>query len=139
TSVGTNSDLVSVWGSGSTDDWAADGTSSVLWHWDGTNWLGGESGSGLAVGRVWGSGPNDVWTIGWSSGKPEQILRWNGTSWSRWPSSVRFDNIWGSGSNDLWLGAGGLLEHWDGAGWSAWQSGAGLTAVGGASATDRWA
>ena len=74
---------------------------------------------------VWGSGPNDVYAVGWN-----QILRDNGTAWSRVMTlpSVERCGIWGTGPNDVYaVGEGysnttqtyyGVVLHYDGLVWS---------------------
>jgi hypothetical protein len=138
--------------------------STLIEHWDGTNWSvvssptpanGGELGSVTAVSS------NDLWAAGNvldSSGAPVSALveHWDGTSWNIVSSSA-FSGVTNvvvsaDASNDVWAVAfassaagapftGPAVLHFDGTSWSVINPNTGVTGVGieALSATNVWA
>ena len=124
----------SSWGA-SADDVYVTNDINPLMHWDGTSWTEiAETVSDTypytmyTLDAVWGSSSNDVFAGGasFSQSYGDEILHWDGTSWSRMQATpISVSGLWGSGPNDVyasgwfWLGdnQGGLL-HWDGTIWS---------------------
>jgi hypothetical protein len=71
---------------------------------------------------VWGSGPRDVWIVG----DRGALLRWNGASWTPYPSpvpNVSFRDVWGTAADDVWavgyeFGGSLVILRWNGARWT---------------------
>jgi hypothetical protein len=70
---------------------------------------------------VWASSATDVWI-----GGTGQLLRFDGTSWTKEFPPNEVDAIWGSGPQDVWVSQSTSMLHWDGANWTSWASGLGL-------------
>jgi len=108
----TANTLVSVFGTSSTDVWAA-GYGCTLAHYDGTWTVPSPScaSTNIILNGVWGSAPNDYWAVGDSS----TILHYNGTAWSAVGSggAVSYRAVGGSSASDVWIvGDGGtILQH----------------------------
>ncbi|OGO31336.1 MAG: hypothetical protein A2136_06415, partial [Chloroflexi bacterium RBG_16_54_11] len=89
--------LRAVYGTGTSDVWAVGYslnffnyfTSTIIEHWDGSTWtevIGfGGSGPDSATYGVAALSPGDAWAVG-DSGGLALIGRWNGSSWSAFPS-----------------------------------------------------
>lgn len=64
---------------------------------------------------ITGRTASDVWTVGADAGEGPEVLRWDGSSWSKLDtSSVRGDLWWIflAGADDVWMaGAGGRVVH----------------------------
>jgi hypothetical protein len=143
--------LNAVWGSGPHDVWAAG--SGVLLHGDGTTWSPVTvPGTPTFVGPIWGAAANDVWlgsfTIDDKGVDHGELLRWDGTSWTRVVTSKVVSSLWGTGPNDVWAlasdGYDGAILHWDGVAWTRARtrlSGlyGGLGALWGSGPDDVWA
>jgi hypothetical protein len=167
TAAVTNASLSSVAAVASNDVWAVGSVTTVVQghkqssttistlieHWDGTQWSavpsptpanGGELGSVTAVSL------NDVWAMGNvldSSGAAVAALveHWDGTSWSIVSSSafngVTNPVVSADASNDVWAVAGTTSLHFDGTQWSVINPNTGVTGVGveALSPTNVWA
>jgi hypothetical protein len=137
--------MQTVWGSSSSDVWAAGGYSgaNLMLHWDGATWTEHELGERRPPIDVWGSAPDDVWAIGETFFEDPGISHWDGTTWTHVPPDVTshssFVAGWGSGANDLWLVDGfGTWTHYDGT-WTSEPRGVGATDIWGFAADDVWA
>lgn len=64
---------------------------------------------------TWGTSANDFWAVG----PPHNILRWDGSKWTAYPtgSSQPLSGVWGASPSDIWA-VGGRLLHWNGARWT---------------------
>ena len=87
---------------------------------------------------VFGSAPDDVWAVG------QDIVHWNGTSWSQVPApgAVDLKGVWGSSPNDAWaVGSRGAFLHFDGMAWNFAPSPTteDITGIWGSGANDIWA
>jgi hypothetical protein len=102
--------LSAAWGLNSNDVWAAGKHGTVL-HWNGTLWsrVGGTPDVDLT--GIWASASNDVWAVGGN-----QVLRWNGSTWSSMTSAAGAIAVWGSAANDVWICSSSVatMLHWDG-------------------------
>lgn len=137
-------EVTDLWGSSSTDVWAAG--IFGLWHWDGVAWTDAATNEVDSATGLWGFGPDDVWAVDDFG----VLARWNGSAWiDMLPvDDDQFEDdhtrVWGSSPEDVWaVGDGGLISHWDGAGWSQSQWGdfpyyPFFNAVHGSTAADVW-
>lgn len=87
------------------DVWAVGGfTSSLVVHWDGTEWTEQVSlGVGQPLNGVWTAPGEDVWV----AGNFGTTVSWDGAQWNmpEWPvSSEHFHSVWGHGDELLWAG-----------------------------------
>lgn len=98
--------LVSVWGSGAGDVWAAGGTSDrgLVLHSDGTQWTPVDSGATSMLWWVYGFTANDVYAVG----EHGLILHFDGQSWQRAESGVdtTLYGVWGASGDDVWIVGG---------------------------------
>lgn len=128
--------FTSVWGTSSTDVWAANYNGMSFIHWDGTAWTEASAMAPRGRIRMWGSESMGIWAIG------DEVFHWDGSAWSF--TNVGAQHIWaiwGSGSEDLWAtGDAGLLMHWDGKAWTRVPSGTDkpLYAIWGSGPQDVW-
>jgi hypothetical protein len=137
------SSLWKVWGSGPNDVWMVGGNSSdegVILRGDTTGFAAFPfDGPGLR--GVWGSGPNDVWVAPYQG----EIEHWDGTTWTRAPSSTAVGSLLGLrgvAPNELWaVGLDGLILHYVGSEWSQSSSSTAnvLWSVWGSTPNDVWA
>ncbi|MCU0701998.1 MAG: hypothetical protein MUC96_36310 [Myxococcaceae bacterium] len=115
--VSTGAQFSGLWASGSNDVWAVGGSTmnGEAIRFDGVSWARSTLPAGTGfLSAIWGAAPNDVWAVG------EQLLRFNGTSWSTVPSPVTTSlvSVWGRAANDVWaVGRGGVIIHFDGTSW----------------------
>jgi hypothetical protein len=148
----------SVWGTSATDVWVvgvgyvagepnAQGT-SVLLHWNGTEWRddtytnNGAKWSTRTLRGVHGSAPSDVWACGESG----TVLRWNGSSWrleTNLPGTgtASFGTVWVSAQDDVWLANAnsGVAYHYRGdSGWEQLDLPAPATRIWGSRPDDVW-
>ncbi|MBI5502703.1 MAG: hypothetical protein HY907_20825 [Deltaproteobacteria bacterium] len=149
-----------VWASASGDAWVADppdsGSSSDLWHWDGSTWRPVDHPAGSPV-AFWGSSPSDVWVAAYG------IQHWDGIAWTVVPGpyglsfSGFLQSVWGFAPDDVWVGGSGEwvefcgdcwnvpgIFHWDGLAWSQawgdwWPRDSSVVDIWGASSDDVWA
>jgi hypothetical protein len=113
--VGT--DIVKMWGSGSTLFAAKSDTVFVL---NGGVWTPhGGVGGGQYFRDIWGTGPNDVYFVGY----PYGLTYFNGTTWADSPlaprapgdSSFQLTGVGGTALNDVWIGTDyGVVFHYNG-------------------------
>ena len=86
---------------------------------------------------IHGPSPSDLWAVGWSRNPREPsrtlIERWNGSTWSIWPSadpgpfgnilngvvSLAADDTWAVGARQDSFYQTPMAQHWDGTAWSA--------------------
>jgi hypothetical protein len=112
-----------VWGSGAGDVWAVGGSSSQIYHYDGTSWSNdtpsGAITGGYGVHDVWGSASNDVYAV-----QPlGRIIHWDGAQWGQVLTGLTtapLNAVWGSGPDDVYVGGGSssaVILHWDGTQW----------------------
>ncbi|MEO7362720.1 MAG: hypothetical protein ABI120_20480, partial [Gemmatimonadaceae bacterium] len=101
----------------------------------GNLWMGGERGLLLrysaATWQTMNLAPDliDVWSTGinnaWAVGEFGFIYRFNGSVWTRQPSSTltRLNTVWGSSASDAFAGGDvGTIIHWNGSVWSTMTS-----------------
>lgn len=66
---------------------------------------------GQELNAIWGSSASDIWAVG-AAGR---IVRYDGSTWSNYPSGTTetLRAIWGSSATDVWIGgeSGVLLRH----------------------------
>jgi len=106
----TIDDLRGVWGSSSSDIFAA-GYGGTIAHYNGSAWSSQTSGTTNNLYGVWGSSSSDVFAVGYGG----TILHYNGTSWSS--QTRRTDNnlysVWGTSSSNVYaVGASGTILHY---------------------------
>jgi hypothetical protein len=65
---------------------------------------------------IWGTSPTNIFAVGRSG----QILRYNGSSWTRMasPTTRALGNVSGSSASDVWAVGDSVLLHFDGSAWS---------------------
>jgi hypothetical protein len=136
----------SVWGSSTTDVWAA-GFVSGLQHFDGFTWKPATSPLAAKITRVWGFGPNDVWAIDTDGG----VDHFDGTSWTQQKvvkPGMKPAAVYGAAPNDVWVAADFGLNtpttfyRWNGATWTAVPAGVPylqVTSMSGTGVNDIWA
>lgn len=124
-SSGTTEPLASVWGSSSTNVFAA-GNSGTMLRYDGNSWTA-MSPTSRNITAVWGTSGSDVFAVaGPSSCCDLQLLHFNGVLWSemgRGATDGAMRGIWGSspvdvyavGTNSVW----GTGLRFDGQAWAA--------------------
>jgi len=124
----TESRLLGVWGTSSTDVFAvgyfeaADQTlGPTILHYDTNGWskIGSGTGSGLVA--LWGTSSTDVYAVGFDG----TILHYDGTSWESMTSGTThlLDAVWGTSSTDVYaVGEGGTILHYDGTSWETMAS-----------------
>ena len=106
-----------VWGTSATNVYAANWTGVV--HYDGVEWVAGDTMPVAWLGGVWGSGPNDVFAVGDDGG----IFHYDGISWTPMTSGLEgsgeyLNTVWGLSSTDVYAAASNGVLHWDGVSWS---------------------
>jgi hypothetical protein len=134
-SSGTTNHLRSVWGSSSSDVWAGGGSGTVL-HFDGTSWSP-VSAQIPNVDSIWGSSASNVWLVG-----STVVLRWNGSSFTKFGFGGTLLAVSGTGPNDVWVtGETTYLHHYIGTSWALVMPGIGssMTAVLALATNDVWA
>ncbi len=110
TTVSTRFLLTSVWGSSSTDVWAAGSGGSIV-HWDGTAWKETPTGVKNTFRAIWGSGPNDVWAVAMtdvimhSTGYAGGTASWELVAPATSPEiASAAQAIWGTSAGDVRIG-----------------------------------
>jgi len=98
--------LLSVWGSGANDVWAAggrDGQGLVL-HNDGSGWQPVETGATELLWWVYGFSSTDVYAVGDAG----LIMHYDGAAWQRIESGTdsTLFGVWGSSGGDVWIVGG---------------------------------
>lgn len=98
--------LLSVWGSGPDDVWAAGGQTgrSLLLHNDGTSWRRVDTGATSLLWWVYGFTDSDVYAVG----EDGLILHYDGASWEQVESHTHrtLYGIWGAPTGDVWIVGG---------------------------------
>ena len=82
-----------------------------------------------ALRSVWGAGKNDVFAVGDNG----NVLKYNGTMWSRMDSTTQFGlrGVWGTAANDVYaVGLGGTVLHYNGQAWKRQDSGTSISLIG---------
>jgi len=137
--LGINQNLNSVYCVASNDCWAvgqpgggATERPLILW-WDGTIWQTKNSSLNinLALNSIHCTATDNCWAVGNPDGSGEFILRWNGSAWSRFPTSlgipdVNINSVYCASASDCWAvgnrtGAitnGWVFLRWNGSTWS---------------------
>jgi hypothetical protein len=113
--------LVSVWGSGPKDVYAA-GTGGAVLRYDGQTWSELPRRTSKTWWHVWGRSPSDVWAVG----ERGSVLRFDGRRWSSSYSRPSDDltGLYRVGPRDVWaVGMAGSVLHYDGTGWMRAESG----------------
>jgi hypothetical protein len=142
---GTNASLQAVWGSSSTNVYAAgydDYGEGVILHYNGSAWSAMTLPDGVYdINGLWGASASDIYAVG----KYGTILHYNGSAWSAMTSNTtkHLNAVWGSAASDVFaVGANGTIMHTnDGTTWAAQASGTTkqLNGVWGTSGTDVFA
>lgn len=98
--------LVSVWGSGPDDVWAAGGQvgRGLVLHNDGTGWARVETGASELLWWIYGFRSDDVYAVG----EGGLILHYDGESWQRVESGTdqTLYGVWGASGDDVWIVGG---------------------------------
>lgn len=113
--------LVSVWGSGAKDVYAA-GTGGAVLRYDGQTWSELPRRTSKTWWHMWGRSASDVWAVG----EGGSVLRFDGRRWSSTYSRPSDDllGLHRVGPRDVWaVGMAGSVLHYDGAGWMRAESG----------------
>ena len=104
--VETQGALVSVWGSGPTDIWAAGGQAGhgLVLHSDGQSWTPVPTGAESFLWWVYGFGHDDVYAVG----EDGLILYFDGATWQRAESGTTrtLYGLWGASGDDVWIVGG---------------------------------
>ncbi len=111
----------------------------------GPMWSEVSSGTSGTLNGVWGTSACNVFAVGGGIPLGNQILHYDGTTWSeqfRSGSTNNLAEVWGSSATDVFaVGYNGTILHYDGTTWSEMASGTTtyLQGVWGSSATDVFA
>ncbi len=114
-SSGSTEQVFNLWGTSTSDVYAATHGSSVL-HYDGKTWNTVYRDIRILNMDVWGSSANDVYVVGF----PERVIRWDGTLWSLMTSgrNIMLSGIWGASPRAIYAVAwDGSILHFDGTSW----------------------
>jgi photosystem II stability/assembly factor-like uncharacterized protein len=109
---GTNSGLEAVWGSSSSDIYAA-GSMGTLLHGSMGAWAPQASGTTNYLSGLWGSSSQDVYVVG--DGGFIGHTTGGGAPWTTMPSGTKANlhGIWGSSSTNIYVvGDGGTILHY---------------------------
>jgi uncharacterized protein YjdB len=123
---GTGQTLNAVWGASRGSVFAVGSAGSIL-HYDGTAWtaMPNPLASGYpnaSLMDVWGTSPTDVYAV--TSYTTNQLLHYNGTTWSTVSPSPYATGVWGTTSTNLFVvGSSGSIQRYDGATWTAMTTG----------------
>lgn len=98
--------VLSVWGSGPDDVWAAGGSvdRGIVLHSDGEVWSEVDTGATSMLWWVYGFAPDDVYAVG----ERGLILHYDGASWQRAESGtdLALYGVWGASGGDVWIVGG---------------------------------
>lgn len=98
--------LVSVWGSGPDDVWAAGGTADrgLILHYDGSGWSAVDTGARSMLWWVYGFTADDVYAVG----DRGLVLHYDGASWQQIASGTdrTLYGVWGASGDDVWVVGG---------------------------------
>ncbi|MBT9555503.1 MAG: hypothetical protein IV100_05705 [Myxococcales bacterium] len=98
--------LLSVWGSGPDDVWAAGGQANrgLILHFDGTEWREMASGATSLLWWVYGFGRDDVYAVG----ERGYVAHYDGRAWSQVPTGTdkTLYGLWGAEGGDVWIVGG---------------------------------
>ena len=98
--------LVSVWGSGPEDVWAAGGQvgNGLVLHNDGAGWKPSVTGAPELLWWVYGFEADDVYAVG----ERGLVLHYDGSDWTRVESTVEATlyGVWGASGEDVWIVGG---------------------------------
>lgn len=98
--------ILSVWGSGPDDVWAAGGQvgRGLVLHDDGTGWRRVETGASELLRWIYGFHANDVYAVG----EGGLILHYDGSSWQQVESGTdqTLYGVWGASGDDVWIVGG---------------------------------
>ena len=102
--------MLSVWGSGPDDVWAAGGTidRGIVLHGDGEVWTEVDTGAPAMLWWVYGFAADDVYAVG----EQGLILHYDGASWQRAESGTDLPlyGVWGASGGDVWVVGGDPTE-----------------------------
>jgi hypothetical protein len=111
--------FVAASGLSASDIWAVSGTKA--YHFDGSTWTAKSTGLERASAHaVFAASPTMVWT----GGAHDELMRWDGTSWTKDTSVARgqytagIHVLWGSGPSDIWAFSEQAAYHYDGTRWT---------------------
>lgn len=98
--------VVSVWGSGPSDVWAAGGQADrgLILHNAGHGWVPVEVDAGSLIWNIYGTAPDNIYAVG----ERGLILHYDGAVWSRVPSGTTktLYGVWASPGRDAWIVGG---------------------------------
>jgi hypothetical protein len=98
--------ILSVWGSGPGDVWAAGGTTDrgIVLRGDGEVWSEVDTGATSMLWWVYGFAPDDIYAVG----EQGLILHHDGASWQRAESGTDLTlyGVWGASGDDVWVVGG---------------------------------
>jgi|GEM_PF-3419606 len=116
TTVGTQTDLLDIWGSSDNNVFAV-GASGTILRFDGERWSALASGTSMKLMGVWGASASDVFAVGQSG----TILHFDGDTWTAMSSGTRvyLSDVWGSSARDVFaVGDSSAILHYDGNSWT---------------------
>src|SRR5207253_734058 len=149
-----------VWAVGENGLVGSSSSTTLIEHWDGTQWSivpSQNAGTGINdLGGVAAVSANDIWAVGTTGpfGNYRTLIeRWDGTQWVIIPgtppgylrgvSAISVNDVWAVGDS---YDGGNFAHaiHWNGSTWStvfvpAYSTSEAFRAVGGTSSTDVWA
>lgn len=104
----------SIWGTSNSDIWA--GSTSGIWHFNGSSWSADSSTAGIAIRSISGSGPTDVWAAKSVDGG----MHWNGSSWVHHSTTTvgPLEGIWVETPSSIWVAGSNGLAHTNGSQWT---------------------
>jgi hypothetical protein len=98
--------IMSVWGSGPDDVWAAGGQvdRGLVLHDDGSGWTAVDTGADSLLWWAYGFSATDVYAVG----ERGLILHYDGASWARVESGTdrTLYGVWGGSADDVWIVGG---------------------------------
>jgi C-terminal processing protease CtpA/Prc/photosystem II stability/assembly factor-like uncharacterized protein len=116
-------DLQAIWGSSSSDVFAAGDAGTIL-HYNGQTWNTMTSGASSDLKGIWGISSTDVFAVGYSG----TILHYNGQAWNNEfkDNTCQLNSVWGTSSSDVFAvgymsvakKVEGLILHFDGKNWT---------------------
>jgi hypothetical protein len=110
--TGSDSGVISIWGSGPNDVWALGGDGTIL-HYVGSSWTTGVPST--QANALFGTSANDVWAVG------ADVRHFDGTSWqlSALTPASEWSSISGVGPDQIWaLGKDAGVFRYDGTDWA---------------------
>lgn len=110
TNIGVLTELAAVWGSGTSDVWAA-GSAGTILHYDGAAWTATATGVQNTFYGLWGSGPDDIWAVSSTDvvlhgrGMVNGAANWEVVSLRQpFAGPTILGAVWGSSASDVRIG-----------------------------------